>query len=373
MSSRGVVALSTIFPMPVNSRRSRFVDFQRSGNDYRSSVCRTIRRPAIRPAGPYEAILPLIRDAPLWPGHTSHLHDGIGQSIGPASVCHRARPEAEADHPDHRCHRLSDGAARFHHHHHRDPGHRAQPGHDAGQAEPGDHHLYTDARRVHSRQRLVRRQVRRAQGVRTGAFHLHPRLGAVRHGRQFRHAAGHACLAGAGRCHDDAGRAADPAAQLSAQRPDRRHDLHDLAGHHGASHRAVARRPADHLRVVALDILRQRAVRLRWNPGGAALCRRFPRGSGAALRLCRVPDGGLRRGAAAIRAGKHRPADHSGFRDGAGAGRFRPAAARLRALCAPRRGASRRPDAVPVSLVLGRHAGGRPVPCGSTAFRSFCR
>ena len=50
-----------------------------------------------------------------------------------------------------------------------------------------------------------------------GAGRLHARLGALRHGAELRDAGGHAGAAGPGRRDDDAGRPADPAAQLSAQ------------------------------------------------------------------------------------------------------------------------------------------------------------
>jgi len=52
---------------------------------------------------------------------------------------------------------------------------------------------------VHPGQRLVRRPVRGAPDLRPGAGHLHRRFGAVRHGRQLRHAARDAGGAGAGR------------------------------------------------------------------------------------------------------------------------------------------------------------------------------
>ena len=149
-----------------------------------------------------------------------------------------------------------------------------------------------------------------------GAGAVHPGLGALRPGAEFRHAGGDAGAAGAGRRDDDAGRPPDPAAQLSPLRTDDGDDLYDLARDHGAGARPAAGRGAHHLSVLALDLLRQSAVRRSSGiAAGAALRREYAASHDPGRFDCRrLSDGGLRAGPAAIRHGECQPAGHSAFR-----------------------------------------------------------
>ena len=218
------------------------------------------------------------------------------------------------------------------------------------------------ARGLHPGQRLVRRPFRRPPDLRLGAGDLHGRIGAVRVGGQLRRPGRHAGAAGDRRRDDDAGRPADPAAQLPAQRVRHRHDLHDAAGHPGAGRRSAARGTADDLPVLALDLLRQPALRACGHFARPTLRGRRAAAIHSPIRLSGLPDGRRRRRAAPVRAGEHQPPDHSSPRHRRHARGRGGAPGGLRRLCPTGGSACRRPRPVPFAIVRGRHAGRRPLP-----------
>ena len=189
----------------------------------------------------------------------------------------RAQSPSEAHHTGGRGHRLPDGAAGFDHHYHSHSGYGAQPGHHGAADESRGDHLCADLSGLHSRQRMVRRSLRRPPDLRAGADRLHHRLRSLRHGEQLRDAHPHARPAGSRRGDDDAGGAADPAAQLSPRPALHGDDLYERAGAHRPRHRPLARRVHHHLCLLALDLLYQHPLRLPRHPAGLALRRGDPR------------------------------------------------------------------------------------------------
>ena len=164
-------------------------------------------------------------------------------------------------------------------------GHCARAGHQPAGLETRCHLLSALARHLHSGQRLDRRPLRRPQRVSHRYRRVHPRLDRLRRvtlARRIRHGPHRP---GHGRRDDDPGRPADHGAQHRQAPAAQRHGACHRTGADRADLRPAAWRFHHHLRVMALDILDQRADRARRHRRGDALYSQSARRAAPPVRL----------------------------------------------------------------------------------------
>ena len=176
----------------------------------------------------------------------------------------------------------------------------ADLGHPRRRRQRRDLGLPGHRRRADPDQRVGRRPVRRAAGLRHRDRAVHPRLGGLRARPGPDDAHRDPGAAGCRRRADGAGRAAGGAARHGEGRPDQGDRLPDLARAARARARARDRRRAQRVRLVALDLRDQRAARRR---GPAA---RAPAGARPARRRAAAAAGPAR---VRARGGRDRGAD----------------------------------------------------------------
>ena len=168
-----------------------------------------------------------------------------------------------------------------------DPGDGEEPRAEPAAAQSGDHDVFAEPRRVHSGQRLDRRPAGDAHRVLFGDRDFHGRIGAMRAGDKPADAVGDAGDPGFRRGDDDAGRPADSAAQLSAERTCLGDELDDHSGDDRSYGRPGRRRVHDQLDFLARDFLFEFADRRARLGLSAPPVREFSRAGADAFRLAR--------------------------------------------------------------------------------------
>ena len=224
---------------------------------------------------------------------------------GPAPQASHQRPHP----PDRGDRRLRDVHAepRLHRHRHRASHHGEGVRRRSGAHERRAHLLSAVAGGVHSRERLDRRPLRRANGVPRRDRGVHPGLDPVRPRRQPGVPGRRAHPARHGRRDDGAGRPARAAADRGEDRTGGGDGVAHRAGAAGAGARAAGRRLHRHLFLLALDLRHQRADRHSRHRAGQPVLRGRARAAARPVRRHRtaaVRDRALRPD---VRPGDRRP------------------------------------------------------------------